>query len=733
MTYSVKFTETTNPAKPSITVEDQTINTITSLKFVGKNYAGYGEVIAENFLHLLENFARNTPPGSELTEGTPVQGQLWYDSNPGVNLLKVYDGTTWNPTGSIRKSATAPLVDINSAGDVWIDTDKNQMYISSGSTWLLVGPQYSSGVRTGPEVEVIVDTDNVDRYVTTLFSENNRIAIVSKVAFTPKAAMAGFSTINQGINLSTVDATSLSSPTKFWGRASDADALYISGNSIAASNFLRSDVKSTTNFPFEIRNNSGLTIGSDLRFNIGSTDTITTFYSKAANKGINFKVTTQGDDRLIDGEYVALAISGNARIGIGANNLSPAATLDVNGDVRTDGAVKIDDVTEPNNVGDECSLSTQGGLSVNKKTFLGDELTVFGTVNFNKFDINDAPIVSAIALQPGTTSANECYDIGSSSRKFRNIYAKNFVGNVQGTFTGNLTGNISGTAAALVSSTIFKIDGDITSDDIIFNGATPQAGSPPNTQIFHTTVNQDVITAKTEVYQSYDEDLLLIYRGGTIGSGLKKVTKSTLLSNIPTVPIGAIFPYAGIGPEMPSGYLLCDGSEISISVYQALFQVIGYTYKPVSNLVGQASFALPDLRGKFPLGRDNMDNGLTIPDKVTPSVLLDAGGGSANNVTSVVADTLGASSGNETVSLAINNLPDHKHNMISSSSQYYAVGVPGVVDSNAIPGRGLPVGEIEGYGLPNSGGVISSTLGQPFNAMNPYLTINYIIYTGVMG
>lgn len=727
MTYSVKFTETTNPAKPSITVEDQTVNNTTSLKFVGKNYSGYGEIIAENFLHLLENFARNTSPGSEITEGSPVQGQLWYDTS--TNLLKVFDGTNWSPTGSIKKSSTPPTVS-NSKGDVWIDTDKNQMYIYSGATWLLVGPQYSTGVKTGPEVETIIDTDNTERSVTTLFSENYRIAIISKVTFTPKTTIAGFPSINQGINLSNVDATSFSSPTKFWGRASEADALYVSGNSVAASNFLRSDVKSTTNNPFEIRNNSGLTIGSDLRFNIGSNDTATTFYSKAANRSVNFKVTVQGDDRLVDGEYVALSISGNSRIGIGPNNLSPVATLDINGDVRTDGAVKIDDVTEPNNVGDECSLSTQGGLSVNKKTFLGDELTVFGTINFNKFDINDDPIVSAVAIQPGTSSANESYDIGTSTRKFRNIYAKNFVGNVQGTFTGNLTGNVTGSAAALVSATTFRIQGDITSDDIIFDGATPQTGSPPNTQIFYTTVNQDVITAKTQVYEAFDEDLFLIYRGGTIGSGLKKITKAAMISSIPTVPIGAIFPYAGT--TLPNGYLLCDGSEVRISTYQALFQIIGYTYKASSSLLGQASFALPDLRGKFPLGRDNMDNGMTIPDKNSPTVAIDAGGGPANNVTSVVADTIGASSGSETVSLETSNLPEHKHNMSSSSAQYYAAGVPGTSDSNGIPNRGLATGVIDGYGLPNSGGVISSNLGQPVNTMNPYLTINYIIYTGVL-
>ena len=37
-------------------VQDGVVNTQTDLSFIGKGYAGYGELIAENFLHLLENF-----------------------------------------------------------------------------------------------------------------------------------------------------------------------------------------------------------------------------------------------------------------------------------------------------------------------------------------------------------------------------------------------------------------------------------------------------------------------------------------------------------------------------------------------------------------------------------------------------------------------------------------------------------------------------------------------------
>ena len=55
-------------------VEDGTIDTTTDLKFIGKNYAGYGEIQNENFLYLLENFSGANPPPRALS------GQAWFDS-----------------------------------------------------------------------------------------------------------------------------------------------------------------------------------------------------------------------------------------------------------------------------------------------------------------------------------------------------------------------------------------------------------------------------------------------------------------------------------------------------------------------------------------------------------------------------------------------------------------------------------------------------------------------------
>jgi len=83
-----------------VSVDDGTIDTTTDLRLVGKNYAGYGELQNENFLHLLENFANTTAPPRA------ISGQIWYDS--GNKKLKFYDGTRFKSANGAEIGTTAP-------------------------------------------------------------------------------------------------------------------------------------------------------------------------------------------------------------------------------------------------------------------------------------------------------------------------------------------------------------------------------------------------------------------------------------------------------------------------------------------------------------------------------------------------------------------------------------------------------------------------------------------------
>jgi len=68
---------------------------------------------------------------------------------------------------------------------------------------------------------------------------------------------------------------------------------------------------------------------------------------------------------------------------------------------------------------------------------------------------------------------------------------------------------------------------------------------------------------------------------------------------ISDVPIGAIFPFAGIA-TIPENYLLCDGRLILRADFGELFTVIGTNYNRVGDDIG--SFRLPDYRGRVPVG-----------------------------------------------------------------------------------------------------------------------------------
>lgn len=83
------------------TIADGTINTTsTSLALPGRNYAGYGQSQDTNFVHVLENFADNSPPSN------PLRGQLWYNTNNSTLYVCPTDGEA-NALAWLALTATA--------------------------------------------------------------------------------------------------------------------------------------------------------------------------------------------------------------------------------------------------------------------------------------------------------------------------------------------------------------------------------------------------------------------------------------------------------------------------------------------------------------------------------------------------------------------------------------------------------------------------------------------------
>ena len=85
-----------------------------------------------------------------------------------------------------------------------------------------------------------------------------------------------------------------------------------------------------------------------------------------------------------------------------------------------------------------------------------------------------------------------------------------------------------------------------------------------------------------------------------IYQGNKKVGYNIDTTVYSTCPIGTILSYGG--SNIPNGYLLCDGSEISKETYKDLYEIIGDTY---GNSTDNTKFKLPDLQDKFIQGANN--------------------------------------------------------------------------------------------------------------------------------
>lgn len=158
---------------------------------------------------------------------------------------------------------------------------------------------------------------------------------------------------------------------------------------------------------------------------------------------------------------------------------------------------------------------------------------------------------------------------------------------------------------------------------------------------------------------------------------------------------GEIRMYGGTG-DAPTGWAYCDGSVLNIEDEPLLYSRIGTTFGGD----GVTTFALPDFRGRMPLGT----------------------GTGAGLTARTLADTGGA----ETHTLTEAQLPTHDHNVRVDSNTEIAI-------SNEAGGRILGAGS-NIYNNDSGedaylGGVLEDPVGsdEEFSLMNPFLAINFII------
>ena len=269
-------------------VEDGTVDQTTDLKFIGKNYAGYGEIQNENFLFLLENFAGANQPSR------PLSGQVWFDS--AASKLKFYDGTKWRTTGGAEISESQPSGLAN--GDFWWDTANEQLYVYNGTEFVLIGPQNAGeGITQIQSLEVLDSTGNI-RSILAATVEDTVVYIISASEFDLNDAnpIDGFNRIKQGLTLKNtqLETNGVTTPPDwwYWGTASNAAKL---GGIDAADYITAVDPNFTTEVSFP---DAGITIGDsgDLKIYVENGSEGVIENGTGNNSIIKLKVTNGSGD-----------------------------------------------------------------------------------------------------------------------------------------------------------------------------------------------------------------------------------------------------------------------------------------------------------------------------------------------------------------------------------------------------------------------------------------------------
>jgi hypothetical protein len=411
---------------------DGSIDTsVSDITLIGRNYKGFGELINENFVKMLENFASSSAPAN------PLRGQLWYDT--AENRLKVYNGTAFATNGIIVASTQPNLA----TGDIWLNSLTNQMSFFDGTDLVLVGPTHTAaqGV-SGFVAQSILNTQNQTKTVLKFFVQNTLIGVWSSAQFTPIASQViselitgsnPLGIIYPGFNL-------VNNSYKYRGIATLAEGLIDGlGTTILADSFLRSDANDITTGSLKIQNNSGLTLGlnDSLQLKFGSVTLPNTniIVSNVSNADIAINAKNPA-------EYTAIFVDGSAaRVGI--FNTTPAYSLDITGDVRIQGnlitsgsstAVTAEDLrVEDKNIqlatitgsalGNDAYIDGGGIIiksTVSDKSLLWEDSTDswkssehFNLATGKGYKINGTTVLSATALGATVISAPGLTSIGT--------------------------------------------------------------------------------------------------------------------------------------------------------------------------------------------------------------------------------------------------------------------------------------------------------------------------------
>ena len=426
-----------------VSVDDQTLNTTaTDLRFVGRNYSGYGEVENENFLHLLENFANTSAPPKA------IAGQLWFDTS--VKKVKVFDGTKFKIASSAESSATAPTG--LAVGDFWWDNQNEQINVWNGTEFIVVGPEKAPVYGlTSTAPAVVKDLVGSEQQIIKFQVGGETVAIVANRAFTLNSVLnpiTGFSDLRPGINfINSNSAGVTSSAHRFWGTAANSDRL----GGYTANDFLRAgNTEFTTQVNFK---DNGVSIGEGQDLKILIANGTTPVIESSKNSFFVLRISDNGTDV----KDVAVVKTTGIDPGVtGVYDLGSTASK-----WKTINADEVKATTFYGKfVGEVESTNPAVPLAIQSVAVSGNfNMSATSGSAASNFNVNLAGSTSAVNLSSGTTGSLNNFNIGGTtpgSARFTTLSSSGIASFTNTTAsTGPGTGSLLVTGGASIGGNLY--------------------------------------------------------------------------------------------------------------------------------------------------------------------------------------------------------------------------------------------------------------------------------------
>lgn len=467
MAYTINLTNGTTLT----TIADGTVNqTSTSLTLIGKNYAGYGTFLNDNFVHLLENASNDTAPT------TPLTGQLWWDT---AGNLKVYTGSAFKTLSAITSSSSQPTGAVT--GNQWWDSANQQLNVYNGSSWTLIGPAFTSNTGTsGTIVGTIIDSGNTSHVAVNVYVSNTLVGIYSKdSAYTPGTAITGFTTIKPGFNLVSTGAVS---GVAMWGTASDASGL---GN-VAAANYARTDaaaLSETFDIPVYINSDTGITVGTSNTAALSVSSSRVNFDNKINNGDISIRANIGGT------VANAIAITGSTGLVTIPNVLAASGNVTTSAFLITTSSATASNTATG-------ALRVTGGAGIGGNIWVGGYANIAGNVTALGINATNGTYSGKIDVTGGNVNASGFYTAGNVSGAY-----------LLGTVNGSQLVDGTVTSSKLDSSLAIT-NANITTANIttaIISNAQISSGTISNVTLASPTINNANIATPASIVAQYEK------------------------------------------------------------------------------------------------------------------------------------------------------------------------------------------------------------------------------------